>query len=153
MVTWRPAASGGKQMAGIMVERDAVMAALHGLIGEALEGRGRALFVAGEAGLGKTTVLEHAVAAAQGRFKVGVGRADVAEAALPFGLIGQALEVLLGGAAEPANSAGRSAAPAPADYFYRLLGRLLLAATRPLFLVVYDSPLADPAPPYLLRLA
>src|SRR5260370_31146190 len=64
-----------------MLELDAVMAALHGLIGEALEGRGRALLVAGEAGLGKTTVLEHAVAAAQGRFKVGVGRADVAEAA------------------------------------------------------------------------
>ena len=139
-------------MAGIMVERDAVMAALHGLIGEALEGRGRALFVVGEAGLGKTTVLEHAVAAAQGRFKVGVGRADVAEAALPFGLIGQALEVLLGGAAEPANSAGRSAAPAPADYFYAVLGRLRLAATEPLFLVLDDAHWADPDSLTLLRL-
>jgi len=139
-------------MAGIMVERDAVMAALHGLIGEALEGRGRALFVAGEAGLGKTTVLEHAVAAAQGRFKVGVGRADVAEAALPFGLIGQALEVLLGGAAEPANSAGRSAVPAPADYFYAVLGRLRLAATEPLFLVLDDAHWADPDSLTLLRL-
>src|SRR5207245_10665762 len=115
VVTWRPATSGGKQMAGIMVERDAVMAALHGLIGEALEGRGRALFVAGEAGLGKTTVLEHAVAAAQGRFKVGVGRADVAEAALPFGLIGQALEVLLGGAAGRGSSGGRRGAAGPGD--------------------------------------
>src|SRR5260370_34877632 len=99
MVTWRPAASGGKQMAGIMVERDAVMAALHGLIGEALEGRGRALFVAGEAGLGEPTGLEHAVAAAQGRFKGGGGRADVAGAGPPLGLIGQALRGPRGGAA------------------------------------------------------
>src|SRR6266545_1455136 len=74
-------------MAAVMVERDAVLAAVGGLMGEALEGRGGALFVVGEAGLGKTTVLEHAVAAAAGRFKVGIGRADVAEAALPFGLI------------------------------------------------------------------
>ena len=139
-------------MAGIMVERDAVMAAVRGLIEEALEGRGGALFVAGEAGLGKTTVLERAVAAAQGRFKVGVGRADVAEAALPFGLIGQALEVLLGGAAEPANSAGRSAAPAPADYFYAVLGRLRLAATEPLFLALDDAHWADPDSLTLLRL-
>ena len=45
-------------MAAVMVERDAVLAAVRGLIGEALEGRGGALFVVGEAGLGKTTVLE-----------------------------------------------------------------------------------------------
>src|SRR6266568_650855 len=106
-------------MAGIMVERDAVMAALHGLMGEALEGRGGALFVAGEAGLGKTTVLEHAATIARGRFKTGIGRADVAEAALPFGLISQALEALLDGPAwltDPADrgNAGGGAGHGPA---------------------------------------
>src|SRR6266568_5027156 len=139
-------------MAGIMVERDAVMAALHGLMGEALEGRGGALFVAGEAGIGKTTVLEHAVAAARGRFKVGIGRADVAEAALPFGLISQALEALLGSLAVPADSAERSAAPAPADYFYAVLGRLRRAAAEPLFLALDDAHWADPDSLTLLRL-
>ena len=139
-------------MAAVMVERDAVMAAVGGLMGEALEGRGGALFVVGEAGLGKTTVLEHAVTAARDRFKVGIGRADVAEAALPFGLISQALEALLGGSAVPADSAERSAAPAPADYFYAVLTRLRRAAAEPLFLALDDAHWADPDSLTLLRL-
>ena len=139
-------------MAAVMVERDAVLAAVGGLMGEALEGRGGALFVVGEAGLGKTTVLEHAVTAARDRFKVGIGRADVAEAALPFGLISQALEALLGGSAVPADSAERSAAPAPADYFYAVLTRLRRAAAEPLFLALDDTHWADPDSLTLLRL-
>ena len=139
-------------MAAVMVERDAVLAAVGGLMGEALEGRGGALFVVGEAGLGKTTVLEHAVTAARDRFKVGIGRADVAEAALPFGLISQALEALLGGSAVPADSAERSAAPAPADYFYAVLTRLRRAAAEPLFLALDDAHWADPDSLTLLRL-
>src|SRR6266498_3641100 len=106
-----------EQMAAVMVERDAVMAAVRGLIADALEGRGGALFVAGEAGLGKTTVLEHAVALARGRFQTGIGRADVAEAALPFGLISQALEVLLGGPAGLTDLVDRGSAPAPRIIF------------------------------------
>ena len=139
-------------MAAVMVERDAVMAAVRSLIGDALEGRGGALFVAGEAGLGKTTVLEHAVAIARGRFKVGIGRADVAEAALPFGLISQALEVLLGGPAGLTDPADRSSAPAPADYFYAVLARLRVAAAEPLFLALDDAHWADPDSLTLLRL-
>ena len=102
-------------MTAVMVERDAVLEAVRGLIRSALEGRGGALFVVGEAGLGKTTVLDYAVAGARDRFKVGIGRADVAEAALPFGLISQALEALLGGPAESADPAVRGVAPTPAD--------------------------------------
>ena len=71
-----------------MAERDAVLAAVQELIEAPLSGHGTALFVIGEAGLGKTTVLEHAVALASGRFRTAIGRADIAEAALPFGLIG-----------------------------------------------------------------
>lgn len=59
------------------------MAAVRALIGNALAGRGGALFVTGEAGLGKSTLLEYAMATAEGRFKVGTGRADVAEAGFP----------------------------------------------------------------------
>jgi DNA-binding CsgD family transcriptional regulator len=139
-------------MTAVMVERDAVLAAVRGLIGAALEGRGGALFVVGEAGLGKTTVLDYAVAAARDRFKVGIGRADVAEAALPFGLISQALEALLGGPAESADPAVRGVAPTPADYFYAVLGRLRRAADEPLFLALDDAHWADPDSLTLLRL-
>jgi len=141
-----------EQMAAVMVERDAVMAAVRGLIADALEGRGGALFVAGEAGLGKTTVLEHAVALARGRFQTGIGRADVAEAALPFGLISQALEVLLGGPAGLTDLVDRGSAPAPADYFYSVLARLRVAAAEPLFLALDDAHWADPDSLTLLRL-
>ncbi len=139
-------------MAVVMVERDAVMAAVRGLIGDALEGRGGALFVAGEAGLGKTTVLEHAATIARGRFKTGIGRADVAEAALPFGLISQALEALLDGPAWLTDPADRGSAPAPADYFYAVLARLRVAAAEPLFLALDDAHWADPDSLTLLRL-
>ncbi len=139
-------------MAAVMVERDAVMTAVRGLIGDALAGRGGALFVVGEAGLGKTTVLEHAAAIARGRSRTGIGRADVAEAALPFGLISQALEALLDGPAGLTDPAGRGSAPAPADYFYAVLARLRLAAAEPLFLALDDAHWADPDSLTLLRL-
>lgn len=134
-------------MSAVMLERDGVMAAVRELLSDALGGRGGALFVAGEAGLGKTTVLQYAAAAAGDRFRSGIGRADVAEAALPFGLIGQALDPLLGGHAAPAGPA-----TAPTDYFYAVLARLREAASRPLFLALDDAHWADPDSLTLLRL-
>ncbi|MBO0894038.1 MAG: AAA family ATPase, partial [Acidimicrobiales bacterium] len=77
-----------------LTEREATVGALRALLDEAVAGRGRALFVIGEAGLGKTTLLDHTVMLADNRLAVGIGRADVAEAALPFGLLSQALEPL-----------------------------------------------------------
>ena len=74
-------------MSAVMLEREGVMAAVRGLLRDALGGRGGALFVAGEAGLGKTTVLHYAAEATADRFRTGIGRADVAEAALPLSLI------------------------------------------------------------------
>src|SRR5499427_3646114 len=139
-------------MTAVMVERDGPMAAARRLTGDALAGRGGALFVAGEAGLGKTTVLEHVVAMARGRFTVGVGRADVAEAALPFGLIGQALETVLGGPARRGDSVTGGLAPAPADFFYAVLAGLRVAACEPLFLALDDAHWADPDSLTLLRL-
>jgi DNA-binding CsgD family transcriptional regulator len=134
-------------MSPVMLERDGVMAAVRGLLRDTLDGRGGALFVAGEAGLGKTTVLQYAVAAAGERFRTGIGRADVAEAALPFGLIGQALDPLLDGHAAPAGPG-----TAPADYFYAVLARLRDAAIRPLLLALDDAHWADPDSLTLLRL-
>src|SRR5260370_7094829 len=95
-------------MNAVMLERDAVMAAVRGLLRGALGGRGGTLFVVGEAGLGKTTVLRYAAAVAGDRFRTGTGQADVGEAALPFGLIGQALHPLLA-----SHAATPGTAPAP----------------------------------------
>ena len=102
-------------MSAVMLERDGVMAAVRGLLRDALGGRGGALFVAGEAGLGKTTVLNYAVAVTGDRFRTGIGRADVAEAALPFGLIGQALDPLLDGHATPTGPAATTPAAGPSS--------------------------------------
>lgn len=75
-------------------ERDGTLGAIERLLFEALEGGGRSLFVVGEAGLGKTTMLERAQQFAEGHFRVGIGRADAAESTLPFGVIDQALRGL-----------------------------------------------------------
>jgi DNA-binding CsgD family transcriptional regulator len=134
-------------MSAVMLERDAVMAAIRGLLRDALGGRGGTLFVVGEAGLGKTTVLRYAAAAAEDWFRTGTGQADVAEAALPFGLIGQALDPLLDG-----RVATTGTTQAPADYFYAVLARLRQAASQPLFLALDDAHWADPDSLTLLRL-
>jgi DNA-binding CsgD family transcriptional regulator len=137
-------------MTAVLVERDDVMEAVRALTGNALTGRGGALFVVGEAGLGKTTVLQHALAAAAGKFTVGAGRADIAEGALPFGLMGQALDAV---PAAAAGVADRNYPPAPADYFYSVLAALReAAADGPLFLALDDAHWADPDSLTLLRL-
>ncbi|TMD41642.1 MAG: ATP-binding protein [Chloroflexi bacterium] len=49
-------------------ERDGTLGAIEHLLSAALEGRGSSLFIVGEAGLGKTTMLERAQQAAASRF-------------------------------------------------------------------------------------
>ncbi|MBO0786764.1 MAG: AAA family ATPase [Actinobacteria bacterium] len=139
-------------MTEALAERDAVLAAVHELIGAAAGGRGGALFVTGEAGLGKTTVLEHAVALAGGRFRTGVGKADVAEAALPFGLIGQALEQVFGEPVEPERSRPGEAELPAGGYLYAVLSRLRAPAAGPLLIALDDAHWADSDSLILLRL-
>ncbi|HXN03614.1 MAG TPA: AAA family ATPase [Candidatus Acidoferrum sp.] len=75
-------------------ERDATLGAIEHLLSEAREGHGRSLFIVGEAGLGKTTMLERASAAGRDQFRISIGRGDAAESSLPFGVIDQALRRL-----------------------------------------------------------
>ncbi|MGH3765648.1 MAG: ATP-binding protein [Pseudonocardiaceae bacterium] len=138
----------GRATSGL-AERGDVLSAVERLLDDAYQGRGGALFVVGPAGLGKTTVLEHAITLAKPRFAVGVGRGDQVEAVLPFGLIGQALDQQLddklpagsmalnadGGAAGDVSSQAR---------IYGILRGVREAAKRPLLLAIDDLHWSDP---------
>ena len=137
-------------MSTAIAERESPMAAVRGVLEGAVAGRGGALFLVGEAGLGKTSLLDHAVLVAGGRFEVGVGRADVAEGALPFGLVGQALEPLLG--PEVLIGGGeRGGYVTVASRLYSILERLRVVAVRPLLIALDDAHWADPDSLTLLR--
>ena len=99
----------------ILWDRDAALGAASELLDEIDAGRPRSVFVVGEAGLGKTSVLEHACASAGNRgFAYGIGRGDAMESALPFGVLAQAF-AQLGGASSSTrnttNSTDRTPAP------------------------------------------
>jgi DNA-binding CsgD family transcriptional regulator len=129
-----------------MAERGHALAAVDRLLANACEGRGGALFVIGAAGLGKTTLLEHAVTVAKPRFVVGVGRGDQVEALLPFGLISQALDQLIG-EESPGNGIARNlnirdiSAQA---VFYDIFRGVRDAAVRPLLVALDDVHWSDP---------
>ncbi len=132
-----------------MAERGDGLGALERLLADACAGRGGALFVVGPAGLGKTTVLEHAITMAKPQFRVGVGRGDRVEAVLPFGLVDQALDQLLngkspgGGMALDADGGEAADTSAPAR-FYGILRGIREAAVCPLLVVLDDLHWSDP---------
>src|SRR5262245_39811797 len=93
-------------------ERDHQLAtAAHALVA-ARAGRGRALFLIGAAGLGKTTLLDEVCAKAE-RDDVAVVRTfcDPMEASLAFGLLGQIVHGLGGDHGPGAETAEPTAAP------------------------------------------
>ncbi|MGH9281245.1 MAG: ATP-binding protein [Acidimicrobiales bacterium] len=104
-----------------MLEREALTEAVHHLLHESRLGRGGALFIIGESGLGKTTVLEFARILASSDARVGLARGDVMEAGLPFGLVAQAVHELGGGNALEGASARASPDEARTSRFYRTL--------------------------------
>jgi DNA-binding CsgD family transcriptional regulator/DNA-binding transcriptional ArsR family regulator len=92
-----------------LLEREPVLVAQKQMLDDAQAGKGGALFVVAEAGLGKSSVLERAVELADADFQVGEGCGEEMEQMLPFGLLGQTLHSLDAdflhgqhGAAEPA---------------------------------------------------
>ena len=73
-----------------LVERDGALAAIGPVLAAARAGRPAALFVLGDAGMGKSAVLGEVVTAAGG-FEVLAARGERAEVSLPFGYLTQAL--------------------------------------------------------------
>lgn len=124
-----------------MYEREAVVEAIRRLLDAASAGHGGTVLVVAPAGLGKTSVLHAAVAAARDRFDVRVGTGDAVEAALPYGLIGQ----VLGDEDAPAVPAAEAGDLPAAARFYGILHRIRRAATgRPLLLALDDLHWSDP---------
>ena len=116
------------------------------LLDQAADGRGGVLFLVGETGLGETTMLEAAIEKGRGRFRVGVGQADVAEASLPFGILAQALSPLLDDdlACQLFGATDEDGADTPAPgRFFALLRSIRAAAMQPLLLACDDLHWAD----------
>src|SRR5262249_12210455 len=76
--------------------------------GVGLEGQGGALFVLGEAGLGKTAVIEQAGHLAEPDFKISLGRGDPMETMLAFGVLSQSMQGLGGHSLLEPTPAGES---------------------------------------------
>src|SRR6202165_1525645 len=123
-------------------ERDATLGAIEHLLSEAREGHGRSLFIVGEAGLGKTTMLERASAAGRDQFRISIGRGDAAESSLPFGVIDQALRGLGFRSPTDLKSTRRSPPQARAARLYAAL-QFLDELPSPVLLLLDDLHWAD----------
>jgi DNA-binding CsgD family transcriptional regulator/Tfp pilus assembly protein PilF len=81
-------------MTGVLVERSGFVASLEGLLGEALGGAGRLVFLGGEAGVGKTALAAALAETAAGRSAVRRGSCDNITTAEALGPILDALPEL-----------------------------------------------------------
>ncbi len=137
------AADGGWNVeATRLLERDEVIALAAGVVDDVRAGRGRSLFVVGEAGLGKTAVLDWAASYAGSDLLTATGRGDEMEAGLPFGLLIQVLQALgLTGEEVAGGLLGHAVEPTAPDHrILRLLERRL---DRPLLVLLDDLHWAD----------
>ena len=76
-----------------LLERQVVTTSAGELVSRVAAGGSGALFMVGDAGLGKTSLIDRACGlAAAADLAVGLGRGHPMETALPFGLIAQALD-------------------------------------------------------------
>jgi DNA-binding CsgD family transcriptional regulator len=130
---------------GVVLEREAALAAVGQVLEGARQGQGGVLFLVGQAGLGKTTILDHARQYAAPMSRVGVARGGALEAALPFGLIAQAMDDLGGPPMLLMPPVGLSPDDARASRFYRTLRWMEgLATAGPVVLAIDDLHWSDP---------
>ncbi len=123
----------------MLLERDALLGRLDGLVDEAVEGRGHLVFLGGEAGVGKTTVVRAMQERAAGRLTVRVGHCDNVAASAALGPLVDAL---------PEMAEDTEADVARPVLFRRLRQQL---AGEPTLLVLEDMHWADEATLDFLR--
>jgi DNA-binding CsgD family transcriptional regulator len=125
-----------------LLERQDAVASVRELVSRVADGQAGAIFLVGEAGLGKTSLIDLACRlAGSAGLTVGAGRGDPMETGLPFGLVAQALEAAGGG-----GNLGQKESSFPADKaarFYQVLRWLGNRPGPPLFLAVDDAHWAD----------
>jgi DNA-binding CsgD family transcriptional regulator len=125
----------------VLVERDLELATLVRIVDDAATGRGRLIFVGGEAGVGKTALMAALVTAAADRVVVRRGNVDNLSTAAALGPLIDALPELaeaVEGAAEPQRPA-----------LFRRIKAVL--ATEPTLLVLEDLHWADEATLDMIR--
>ena len=122
-------------------ERDRQLSAADARIAAAREGRGGALFILGEAGLGKTAIVEEIGRRAGEDLVVARARCDPMEASLAFGLLGQVIHGL--GGDDVLWTAPAAEGDARAATLYRTL-RWLGDMARPVLITLDDLQWADP---------
>ncbi len=129
---------------GGLLERDGVTEAVAGLVGAVSTGRPGALFVVGEAGLGKTALLGRgcSLAAAAG-LSTGFGRGHPMEGALPFGVLVQVLDDVGGHGLLREDRPGATSGDDRASRFFSVLRWLERRDGQPTLLVVDDLHWAD----------
>lgn len=125
-------------MGSLLREREGASEAVDALLDSARDGRGGVVFIEGDAGLGKSSILESAMQRAQADLRVGLGQGDAMEMSLPFGVLDQALSML----GVPALL-GESPAPVGrTEHLYRLL-RWLDGETQGVLIALDDLHWAD----------
>ena len=120
-------------------ERDQQLTAGAATLDAARDGHGRALFLLGEAGLGKTSLLDRVCARAEPDVVVVRAYCDPMDAALPFGVLWQIVHGL------PGDLAGgrEGATEARSTFLYRCLRWLEDAARGPVLIAVDDLHWSD----------
>jgi DNA-binding CsgD family transcriptional regulator len=128
---------------GGLLERDEVIDAVAALVGAVGAGQAGALFVVGEAGLGKTALLGYGrdLATAAG-LRTGFGRGHPMEGALPFGVLAQVLDAAGGRGLLQEDRRGPRDGGERAARFFAVL-RWLERRGEPVLLVVDDLHWAD----------
>lgn len=129
---------------GGLLERDAITGAIADLVERVAAGRAGAVFLVGEAGLGKTTLVSRAChLAAEAGLTTRASRGHPLEAGLPFGVLAQAIEEAAGSVLLNGGSPGPASGTAWAARCYQVLHWIRQRDGSPLFLGIDDLHWAD----------